>query len=141
MFYMTFMETGKVTSWMDFYKTPAYYNWCGLAFEKVCLLHTKQIKTVLGVSGVSSQEFSWRSEKTVPGAQIDLLIDRKDDVINVCEMKYSLEKFAIDAGYEEELLHKIESFREETRTGKALHLTMVTFSGLKQTSHKNEVVN
>lgn len=141
LFYMTFMETGKVTSWMDFYKTPAYYNWCGLAFEKVCLLHTKQIKTVLGVSGVSSQEFSWRSEKTVPGAQIDLLIDRKDDVINVCEMKYSLEKFAIDAGYEEELLHKIESFREETRTGKALHLTMVTFSGLKQTSHKNEVVN
>lgn len=141
LFYLTFIDKGTIGSWMDHIKTPAYYSWCGLAFEKVCLLHTKQIKQKLGISGVSSNESAWESKKTKPGAQIDLLIDRKDDVINVCEIKYSQEPFSIDAEYEKKLIHKVEALRTETGTKKALWLTMITFSGLLDNQYKNCVVS
>ncbi len=81
LFYLTFVDTGKIGSWIDYINTPAYYSWCGLAFEKVCLLHIKQIKQKLGISGVSSNELAWMSKKTIPQAQIDLLIDRKDEYL------------------------------------------------------------
>lgn len=139
-FYFTFLKNDKIDSWIGFINTPAYYNWCGHAFERVCLLHTKQIKRKLGISGVASKEFSWRSKNTEPGVQIDLLIDRKDDVINVCEEKYSVEEYVIDSGYEKELLHKVETFRNETKTQKALHLTMISFSGIKKNAYSNTVV-
>ena len=141
LFYFAFLESGKVDSWMEFINTPAYYAWSGLAFEKVCLLHTKQIKQALGISGVFSHEFSWNSKKTERGAQIDLLIDRKDDVINVCEVKYSQEEYTIDASYEEQIVHKLEVFRSETKTKKVLRLTMITFAGVKQNAHKSIVMN
>ena len=141
LFHFTFLEHEKVDSWMDFIHTPAYYAWGGLAFEKVCLLHTRQIKAALGISGVSTREFAWNSKKTKPGAQIDLLIDRKDDVINVCEIKYSQEEYVIDAAYEENLTHKIETFRAETNTKKALLLTMITYAGVKKNKYRNIVVN
>lgn len=139
LFHLTFLETGKVDSWLHFTGTPAYYTWCGFAFERVCLLHTRQIKRALGISGIVSNDFAWRSKKTSPGAQIDLLIDRKDDVINICEMKYSAEEFAIDADYEKELIHKTEAFRSETESKKSLWITMITLSGTAQNEHKNIV--
>ena len=141
LFHLSFVESGKIDSWMEFINTPAYYSWCGLAFERVCLLHTKQMKQALGISGIISHEFAWKSKKTTPGVQIDLLIDRKDDVINVCEIKYTQEPFSIDASYEKSLIRKLETFRKETSTKKALMLTMVTLEGLKQTAYKNIVMN
>lgn len=141
LFYLTFIEKGTIGSWMDHINTPAYYTWCGLAFEKVCLLHTRQIKQTLGISGISSTEFAWKSKKTKPGAQIDLIIDRKDDVMNVCEIKYSQESFSIDADYEKKLIHKVETLRSETGTKKALWITMITFSGLLNNQYKNCVVS
>ena len=140
LFYLTFMDDGRVGSWIDHIKTPAYYSWCGLAFEKLCLLHVRQIKQKLGISGVSANVYAWSSKKTKPGAQIDLLIDRKDDVINICEMKYSREAYSIDAAYEQDLIHKAEVFRSESKTKKALWLTMISFSGLVNNEHKNEIV-
>lgn len=128
-------------SWLDFLDTPAYYNWCGLAFERVCLLHIKQIKQALGIAGVSSQDFSWRSKKTSPGAQIDLLIDRRDDVINLCEMKYSGEEFTIDATYEKDLIRKRNVLREETGTKKALWITMITTLGVKHNPYRDVVAS
>ncbi|SER01486.1 hypothetical protein SAMN02910369_02883 [Lachnospiraceae bacterium NE2001] len=141
LFFFSFLDNGKIESWNDFFDTPTYYNWCGLAFEKVCLQHTKQIKYALGIAGLSSSEYSWYSKKTKPGVQIDLLIDRKDDIINVCEEKYSKEPFTIDTSYETDLIHKIEVFRKETNTKKALWLTMISFSGIKMNSHSNIVIN
>ena len=137
LFHLTFLGNGKIDSWMDFVGTPAYYTWCGLAFETVCLLHVKQIKKALEIAGVSSNTFSWKSKHSKPGAQIDLVIDRKDDVINLCEMKYSLEEYVIDTSYEKDLLHKLSCFKEETRTKKALWITMISFAGLYQNEHKN----
>ncbi|MBQ9334652.1 MAG: ATP-binding protein [Lachnospiraceae bacterium] len=139
LFHLTFIESGKTGSWLDMIGTPGYNTWCGLAFEKVCLQHIPQIKRALGISGVYTQAFSWKSKKTTPGAQIDLLIDRKDDVINICEIKYSKEEYAIDANYEKKLIHKIETLRAESHTSKSLWLTMITLSGLKKNEYSGSV--
>ena len=141
LFHLTFMEKQRICSWMDYINTPAYYAWSGIAFERVCLLHTKQIKKALGIAGISSYYYAWSSKKTSPGAQIDLLIDRKDDVINVCEIKYTLDEFEITASYEKEIIHKMETFQKETKSKKSLWPTMISFSGIKNNKHKNIIVN
>ena len=69
-----------------------------------------------------------------------MLIDRKDDVINLCEIKYSQDEFSIDANYEKNLSNKIETFRNETKTKKSVWLTMLTFSGLKKNSYSGIVM-
>ena len=88
---------------MSFTGTPGYYAWRGLAFEIVCLLHTSQLKKALGISGVDSMEYTWKSDAVKNGAQIDLLIDRRDQVVNLCEMKYTQDMFSIDQEYEKNL--------------------------------------
>ena len=141
LFHLTWIQNQNIDSWIKQIRTPSYSAWCGLAFERICLLHIRQIKNALGISGISSREYSWRSTKTTSGAQIDLLIDRKDDVINLCEMKYSAEEFSIDAEYEKNLLHKVETFHSETNTKKEVVLTMVTCAGLKNNAHRTVVVH
>ena len=141
LFHLTFLDTGKIDSWIDFVGTPAYFAWGGFAFERVCFQHIPQIKKALGISGISAHEFAWMSKKTTPCAQVDLLIDRKDDVINVCEIKYTQNEYSIDADYEKELVHKVETFRTETKTKKSLCLTMISFSGLHKNKYSNIVLN
>ena len=141
LFSIRFMDNAGVTSWMEYINSPSYNGWIGNAFEILCLNHISQIKTALGVSGVGSSEYSWRSKKSKPGAQIDLLIDRRDDIINICEMKYSENEYVIDADYEVNLKNKMEVFRKETDTKKALHITMVTANGLKHNAHWQVVLN
>ena len=106
--------------------------WSGHAFEMLCLRHLNQIKQKLGISGISTQTFSWRSKETKPGAQIDLLISRKDGVINLCEMKFSLHPITLNANDDQNLLHKRMAFLAETGTRSAIHTTMVTTYGLTQ---------
>ena len=81
-----------------------------------------------------------RHQKSTPGVQVDLLIDRKDGVINLCEVKYTEDEFAIDAAYEKELMRKVEVLRLESGTKKAVLLTMITQSGLKNNACKGSVV-
>ena len=107
----------------------------------VCLNHIAQIKNALGISGVSSSEYSWSSKLKKRGVQIDLLLDRKDDVINICEMKYTDEDFVIDAKYEKELVHKVNVFRQEVKTDKALLLTLVTVKKLKRNAYSDVIQN
>ena len=141
LFYLSFLQEKKHVSWVNYYGSPGYYSWRGNAYEILCLNHISQIKSALGISGVESMEYSWRSTGPGKGAQIDLLIDRSDNVINVCEMKYSSEPFVIDSGYEGVLTHKLEAFRCETKTKKTLHLTMICASGLERNKHSNVVIN
>ncbi len=141
LFHLAFLESGKTDSWLNYINTPGYHSWSGLAFENVCLLHTKQIKHALGITGISSWEYSWNSRKSSPGVQIDLLIDRKDDVINICETKFTENEFEITAAYEKDLRRKVEVFREETGSEKSLQLTMISFSGIKHNAYKNVVVH
>lgn len=115
--------------------------WRGNAFEILCLNHISQIKDALGIRGVGTKEYAWKSKTSSTGAQIDLLIDRKDGIINLCEMKYSDQAFLIDSAYENQLKNKIEVFRTESKTKKAIHLTMVTSGGLTRNVHSGLVLH
>ena len=140
-FCFKFIKNREHESWMSYINTPSYFSWLGNAFELVCLLHVNQIKNALGISGVETMDYAWRSTKKENGAQIDLLIDRKDGVINVCEIKYSLRPFEIDSKYGEELRNKLDVFISETSCNKALHLTMISANGLKHNVHSGIVQN
>ena len=129
LFYITFMEGGIITSWLDHLHTPAYFAWRGIAFEKVCLAHVPQIKEALKISGISTSEYAWRSKNSKPGAQIDLLIDRKDGIIDLCEMKYTDAPYSLTSSDREDLVHKRETFREEAGTHKAIHTIMISGNG------------
>lgn len=134
-----FVKNKEHDSWLNYINTPGYYSWIGNAFELVGLLHIDQIKQSLGISGVETSVYSWRSETSTPGAQIDLIIDRKDGVINICEMKYSIAPYEITAEYEKELQNKVSVFVNETKCKKAVHLTMISMHGLKHNSHSSVV--
>lgn len=127
--------------WEKMVDNPKQKAWSGYAFEQVCLTHSEQIKKALGISGVSTEESAWKSTQSKDGAQIDLVIDRRDGVINLCEMKFSTDLFTIDKKYDSELRNKVEAFRTETHTKKALFLTMITTYGLKENSYSLNVQN
>ena len=131
LFCFRFLKKRELSSWITFRQTPAFYAWSGIAFETVCLHHVEQIKEALGIRGIETYEYSWRSERRKDGAQIDLVIDRKDNVINLCEMKFTQEPYDMNQDAERELIHKREVFREETGLQKALFLTLVSAQGTR----------
>ena len=121
---------------------PALNTWRGLAFERVGLLHLRQIKEALGISGVLTSAYAWRHEAddTYPwGVQIDLLLERADHVVNVCEFKFSKDEFVISAEYAKALVRKCETFRAVTGTKDAVHLTLVTTEGVARNTHSGIV--
>ena len=140
LFWLTHVERGRVDGWMGFVGTPGYYTWAGLSFELVCLLHTDDIKRTLGVSGVQTVVSAWRSKHAEPAAQIDLLIDRRDDVINLCEMKYADGPYALTAADERSIRNKMAAFRSETGTRKAIHPVLITLDGANRNAHFNSVI-
>jgi hypothetical protein len=103
----------------------------------VCLHHLKEIKHTLGISGVFTTTSSWYAPDKKQKAQIDLVIDRRDGIINLCEMKFSIKPFTIEKRYADELKNKIELFREQTSTQKSTFLTMITAFGLQRNEHSN----
>mgnify|MGYP003429465932 FL=1 len=140
LFYFKFIQQNENNDehfWSTSIDSAAHRAWSGLAFERLCLVHTRQIKAALGIAGVLSNIYSWRKEadEYSDGAQIDLLIDRNDQVINICEMKFSMSEYAIGATYERNLRNKKTAFINATNTRKAIHLTMVTTYGIRHNSH------
>lgn len=123
--------------------TPQHNTWCGYAFEQVCLHHIPQIKKALGINGIRSGISAWSCRQTDEhqGAQIDLVIDRRDQVINLCEAKFSNNEYAITADYEKVLRNKVNAFRIETKTRSALHLTMITTYGVAKNTHSSIVTS
>jgi len=146
-FYLKFMDksrsSGKDT-WVKLSAGNSYKIWCGMAFETVCLKHIEQIKIGLGIQGVQTEESAWRfipsKGKDEKGAQIDLLIDRKDQCINICEMKFYNVEFTIDKTYASALRQKVGVFKEKTNTKKTLFLTMITTFGIKENNYSNSMV-
>ena len=141
LFCMYFLRSGKAKSWQTFIKSADYYAWRGNAFEMVCLAHIPQIKAALGITGVESSEYAWKSKKTAGGAQIDLLIDRRDDVINLCELKFTDNEFVITSEYRADLLNKAAVFEEEIHPKKAIHITLITANGFKRNEYADVVQN
>ena len=115
--------------------------WEGLAFERLCLQHIEEVKRALGISGIVSNAVSWQVAHTPEheGAQVDLLIDRADGVINICEMKFSSAEYEIRDGEEKRSLARRELFKRLSGTRKAVHLTYVTTFGVKRNAHSGFV--
>ncbi|MBP6334553.1 MAG: ATP-binding protein [Bacteroidia bacterium] len=143
-FHAKFMKGQKSydkNHWLKMIDSPKHRAWSGYAFEQVCLAHISQIKQALGISGVETEMSSWRSTSTANGAQIDLVIDRRDGVINLFEMKFSINPFVINKKYDAELRNKTGAFKTETATKKSVFLTMVTTFGLQENAHSGNVQN
>ncbi|MGJ7030974.1 AAA family ATPase [Niabella hirudinis] len=137
LFYLRFIVNRRdENNWINGLDDPKHRAWSGYAFEQVCLAHIKEIKQALGISGVQTTASSWIGN----GAQIDLVIDRKDQVINLCEMKFSVNDFKITKKYAGELRNKIAAFRETTNTRKALFITMITTYGLASNEYAGALV-
>ena len=140
LFYFNFIfnkDVSKDNYWAITSKTQQYRAWSGYAFEQVCSMHLPQIKKELGISGIMSNAASWRNKN----AQIDLLIDRNDQVINICEMKFSINAFTIDKKYADNLRNKIGSFIAQTKTKKSVMLTMVTTYGITDNAYASQLVD
>lgn len=137
------MQNQKADGWLRLRGKPSWRAWSGYAFENLCLRHTEQLKAALGVASVHTVENSWRHrarDSDDDGAQIDLLIDRADGVINICEMKFTDSQFVIDKRYANELRRKIEVYRHVTRATKPVMLTVVSGHGIKWNSYAAELV-
>lgn len=147
LFYYKFVEDndGKDELWWTHnYNGRGVESWQGTSFELVCMMHLPQIKEALGISGVSTNASSWRyvalkSENGDKGAQIDLVIDRADHVINLCEMKFAKGHFAISEAYEETVRNRMQLFREKTKTVKSIMCTFVTTFGVAKGMHQGVV--
>lgn len=121
--------------WQNMVDSPSRRAWSGYSFEQLCLHHIRQIKQKLGISGVQSDVCAWKGK----GGQIDLLIDRRDQTINLCEMKFSQSEYEITKSYDEHLRERAEMFRSETKTRKALHQTFITTYGVKRNMYSGNV--
>ena len=144
LFYLKFVKKNTTHDehlWSNMIDSSVRRNWCGYSFEQLCLHHIPQIKKCLGINGIQSDVCSWYlpAKEEHKGGQIDLLIDRRDQVINLCEMKYSLNPFEITGKYMDDMNERKELFRSSTKTRKALHLTMVTSYGIKSNAYSGMI--
>jgi len=140
LFYLNFIKNSSPDDenfWINATESPTFRTWSGYAFEMVCLHHVTQIKKALGISIVQTSVYSWQSK----AAQIDLIIDRKDQVINLCEMKFSFAPYIITKKYADALRQKSDQFRQATETNKAIFLTMITTYGVAKNKHDYLVQN
>ena len=122
--------------------TPLRNAWEGLAFERVCFEHIKQIKQALGITGVSTQIYSWQVKDDPVygrGAQVDMVIDRADQVVNLCEMKFSTTAYAIGKEDDENIRHKCARFNETQKGHKTIHAILITPYGMKENIYQYSV--
>ena len=142
-FYFKFIKDGKFegeNSWINLNDSPLLRTWQGFTFEQVCLDHVSQIKKALGIHGIQSNNLSWKGKTPEKGAQIDLLIDRRDHVVNICECKFWIDSFVIDKEYAQKLKSKISVFKEVTKIKKAVFLTMITTYGVEKNANAAALV-
>ena len=144
LFYLGFVgkhPTGNPHFWRDNQISPTLNRWRGIAFEDVCFVHQQQIREALGIAGVQAEIYPWKSspDEQKPGAQIDMLIERADRVINLCEMKFTGGEFCIDKDYDAKLRNKIEALLSATKNRKNILPTLVTTYGLKQNMYSGRI--
>jgi len=133
LFYLRYMKNNETEDeyyWTNNMDSGSHNAWRGYAFELLCRMHIRQVKKALGISGVSTTTSSWRSKASNPGAQIDLVIRRKDGITNLCEMKYTKHPYEITKSYSDILSNKKMAFYLETGINSGVHLTMITSFGL-----------
>ena len=141
LFYLHFYHSSNTSFWQNNVTSPTMNAWRGFSFEAVAFAHIPQIKRALEIGAVQTEVSPWHSDKDANGAQIDMVIDRADHVVNLCEMKYCTDDFKVDAAYDKELRHKVSVFAEETKTKSSLHYTLVTTYGLASSPYQSRFQN
>ena len=144
LFYLNFVQkhpTSNKSYWQDNQFTPKVNTWRGLAFEDVCFVHQEGIRSALGIRGVQAEVYPWRTggEGKTGGAQIDMLIDRADRVMNVCEIKFSRSEFEIDKDYEADLRRKVDAVLEHVKSRRTPIMTLITTYGLKYNMYSGRI--
>lgn len=142
LFWLKYVEGNETTAfWQENKASDILDAWKGVAFEEVCFEHVEQIKEALHIGGVNANISAWalQSGKDEKGAQLDLLIDRADNVINLCEMKFCTSPYSIDNEEEQKLNHRIEVLKKAIPPHKSIHLTMITTRGIASGVH-NDIV-
>ena len=131
-FYLTFVGRADLEQdyWSHHINTPEVNTWMGLAYERIVMAHIPYIKHALGIEGISTLHYSWRSQTSQPGAQVDVVIERADQIVNLCEVKYSLSPYSLSAEEYHRLQHRMEAFSKETGLRHAPWITLITTNGL-----------
>jgi uncharacterized protein len=136
LFYLKFIYKKRNVNWNQLAGTQTWKVWSGYTFENICIKHISQIKKALGISAVYTEQGSFVSKDM----QIDLLIDRNDHVINMCEIKFYDKPFTITKQYASTLREKMASFENQSHSNKTLFLTFVTSFGVISNEYKLELV-
>lgn len=131
--------------WQAKYHTPHWYDWAGYSFENICIKNAEKIRQALELQYIACSIASWKfisklGEKS-DGAQIDLLFDRDDGVITLCEIKFSDKPYVIDKEYAKTLVKKLEVFQLRTGTQKQLMLIMIAANGLKKNLWSEDLID
>jgi hypothetical protein len=144
-FYWHWMHsTSAINSWLRKSSSRRYEAWCGYAFESICFKHLQAIRSAIGIADVETNAVSWRyiakTDTDEEGAQIDLLLDRADHCINVCEIKFSDKPYVITKSYAHALERKLRVFRARSGRRQTLFLTMITPHGITPNRYSTELV-
>lgn len=139
---MKFVENQKKltsTFWQNNLASGQVVSWRGIAFENVCFNHIEQIKNALKIGGVSSEESVWsKKADDTDGTQIDLIIERKDNIVNMCEMKFYSNEFSVDKDYHKVLVNREELLAKELSPKMMIHKTLITTVGLKYNEYSSD---
>lgn len=139
-FYLDFIEKNGMipeTFWLSNVTSPPIITWRGHAFENVCFNHIEQIKKALGISGISTTQSAWtKMGEEYQGTQIDMIISRKDNIVNMCEMKYYGEEFMVDKDYDSILRHRKNLLYEMIPKKNAVYNTLITTFGIRNNEYR-----
>ena len=133
LFYLTFIDKAEAERqfWAHHINTPLINTWMGLTYERICMAHVQQIKHALRIDAISTLTYSWRSRSATPAAQIDIIIERADRIVNICEVKYSQDdEYLLDKEEYEKMCKRKNTFIQETGLRHTPWLTMVTTEGV-----------
>lgn len=144
-FFLKFVEQKDSLSddfWLINIQSQNIISWRGLAFENVCFNHIAQIKKALGISGVSTRQSAWSKHNgEESGAQIDMIIERKDNIVNMCEIKFYGDEFVVNKSYDKTIRSRISLLSQEISPKMAIHSTLITTFGLKYNEYSGDFVN
>lgn len=143
LFYLHFVKNQTENNnkyWQQNYSQPKLVSWRGFAFENVCFNHINQIKEALGISGVITSESAWINKEDEDNTQIDLLITRKDNVVNMCEIKFYSDEFIVNKNYYKTILNRLELIQSKISPKMSVHSTLITTYGLKRNEYSGAFI-
>ena len=137
LFYLQFIKNNKGTKWTHLFQKQEYKTWCGFAFETICLKHVEAVKKALNCEQIESKNYAWYNASS----QIDLVIDRADGVVNLCEIKFYNDEFSIDADILKQLRGKESQFRISTKTKKSVFTIMLSTWGVITNQYSKAIIS